>query len=468
MKYFLREDFMLHNETGKKLYHEYAKNMPIYDYHCHLSAKEIAENKKYENISEAWLGGDHYKWRGMRSNGVDEKYITGNAPDKDKFMKWASTIKYCIGNPLYHWTHLELTRYFGVEKPLNDKTADEIWKTCNSKLQEDDFTARGLIKQSNVKVICTTDDPIDDLKYHKAIKEDKTFDVVVLPTFRPDKGVNIDKEGFEDWLSKLEEVVAFKIKDLNSLEKALEERVEYFHNVGCRISDHGLEGVPFLDATNEEVDSIIKKKVSGENISQEEILKYKTHMLIFFGRLYAKNNWAMQIHMSATRNNNTRMMNLLGPDTGFDAIGDYSVAENLSKLLDALDKTKQLPKTILYSLNPNDNYVIGSLIGCFQNSEAKGKIQFGAGWWFNDQEDGMIRQMTDLASLGLLSNFIGMLTDSRSFLSYTRHEYFRRILCNMIGEWIENKEYPNDIETLGEIVQNICFNNAKNYFDIQF
>jgi glucuronate isomerase len=466
MKEFLCKDFLLENDTAKKLYHEYAKDMPIFDYHCHLSPKEIAEDKKYENITEVWLGGDHYKWRGMRSQGIEEKYITGDGNDKDKFMKWASTIQYCIGNPLYHWTHLELSRYFGVDKQLNEETAEEIWDICNKKLQEASFSAKGLIKRSNVKVICTTDDPIDDLKYHRIIKEDKDFDVKVLPTFRPDKCVSIEKDSFLPWINSLEKVVNYKVNNIDVLLKAMNERVQYFHDLGCRIADHGLEGVDYIETEKEEINEIFVKKLCNEEINEEEIIKFKSYMLVFFGRLYAKHNWAMQLHMGCIRNANTRMMKLLGPDTGFDTIGDYSIAEGLAGVLDALDKTNELPKTILYNLNPCDNYVLGTLIGCFQNSDAKGKIQFGSGWWFNDQKDGMIKQMTDLANLGMLSNFVGMLTDSRSFLSYTRHEYFRRILCNVIGKWVENGEFPCDMKLLGTIVQNISFNNALNYFEV--
>ncbi|WP_273323238.1 glucuronate isomerase [Vallitalea guaymasensis] len=467
MKEFLCEDFMLNNEVGKKLYHEYAADMPIYDYHCHLSPKEIAEDKRYKNITELWLGGDHYKWRAMRSHGIEEKYITGDASDKDKFFKWAETISYCIGNPLHHWTHLELRRYFDITKPLSLDTAEEIWNACNEKLKEDGFSAKGLIKRSNVKVIGTTDDPIDDLHYHKIIQEDKEFDTKVLPAFRPDKCVNINKDTFLPWMGELEKVVGYPINDIDSLLKAMNERVLFFQNSGCRIADHGLEGVKYIKAGKDEINDILLKKLSKTNIDEEETIKYQGFMLVFFGRLYKKYNWAMQLHMGCIRNNNSRMMKLLGPDTGFDAVGDYSIAEGLAGILNALDETDELPKTILYNLNPSDNYVLGTLIGCFQNSDARGKIQFGAGWWFNDHKDGMVKQMIDLANLGLLSNFVGMLTDSRSFLSYTRHEYFRRILCNLIGKWVEEGEFPYDMNLLGNIVKNISFNNAKEYFDIE-
>jgi len=464
MKAFMDENFLLSNDTAVTLYHQYAKEMPIYDYHCHISPKEIAENKKYRNITEIWLGGDHYKWRAMRSNGVPEKYITGDASDKEKFMKWAETMPYCIGNPLYHWTHLELKRYFGIDKLLSPETADEIWEKCNAVLEN--LTVRDIIKKSNVKLLCTTDDPTDTLEYHKAIAEDKTFDVKVLPAFRPDKSFNIEKEGFKEWIAKLGQVVGFEIKTFDDLTKALKARLEYFHEVGCRISDHALDPVVFEPGTADEATVILQKGLKGEVLTEKEIKKYKTQVMLFLGREYARLGWTMQLHIGTIRNNNSRMMRLLGPDTGFDAIADYTYGESLAKFLDALDSTDQLPKTILYTLNPRDNEMLGTIIGCFQGG-IPGKMQFGSGWWFNDQKDGMIRQMVALANLGLLSRFVGMLTDSRSFLSYTRHEYFRRILCNLLGEWVENGEAPNDMKLLGEMVQNICYNNAKNYFGIE-
>jgi len=464
MKAFMDENFLLSNDTAVTLYHQYAKEMPIYDYHCHISPKEIAENKKYRNITEIWLGGDHYKWRAMRSNGVPEKYITGDASDKEKFMKWAETMPYCIGNPLYHWTHLELKRYFGIDKLLSPETAEEIWEKCNAVLEN--LTVRDIIKKSNVKLLCTTDDPTDTLEYHKAIAEDKTFDVKVLPAFRPDKSFNIEKEGFKEWIAKLGQVVGFEIKTFDDLTKALKARLEYFHEVGCRISDHALDPVVFEPGTADEATVILQKGLKGEVLTEKEIKKYKTQVMLFLGREYARLGWTMQLHIGTIRNNNSRMMRLLGPDTGFDAIADYTYGESLAKFLDALDSTDQLPKTILYTLNPRDNEMLGTIIGCFQGG-IPGKMQFGSGWWFNDQKDGMIRQMVALANLGLLSRFVGMLTDSRSFLSYTRHEYFRRILCNLLGEWVENGEAPNDMKLLGEMVQNICYNNAKNYFGIE-
>jgi len=466
MKPFMNDDFLLTNETAKTLYHDYAKNMPIYDYHCHLSPKEIAENKKYENITQVWLGGDHYKWRVLRSNGIDEKYITGEASDKEKFLKWAETLPYAIGNPVYHWSHLELKRYFGIEETLNINTAEAIWEKCNELLQKDEFSARELIKRSNVKIVCTTDDPIDDLKYHIQLKEEG-FEVKVLPAFRPDKAINIDKEGFIEWIKKLEEVVGFELSSVTELKKALENRIEFFNEVGCKISDHALQELVYINGSEEEVDAIFKKKLQNIELTDDEVAIYKSNILTFLGEQYNEYGWTFQLHMGTIRNNNSKMFEKLGPDTGFDSVGDWSYGEGLSLLLDSLDKNNKLPKTILYCLNPKDNYVLGTMLGCFQSSEVAGKIQFGSGWWFNDHIDGMTKQMIDLANLGLLSRFVGMLTDSRSFLSYTRHEYFRRILCNLIGTWVENGEYPNDLDVLGQIVEDICFNNAKNYFGIE-
>lgn len=467
MKPFMDEKFLLNNETAIRLYEDYAKDMPIFDYHCHLNPKEIAENKKYRNITEVWLGGDHYKWRAMRSNGIEEKYITGDAPDKEKFLKWAETMANCIGNPLYHWTHLELKRYFGIDKLLSPDTAEEIWEECNRLLQQEEFTARGLIKRSNVKAIGTTDDPTDSLEYHIAIAKDPTFDVKILPAFRPDKSFNIDKPGFIEWMDKLGNVVGKEIKTFADVKEALKQRVDFFHEVGCRISDHALDPISYVEATEEEATAILQKALKGETVSEEEVKKYKTQVMVFLGKQYAAHGWVMQLHMGTIRNNSSRMFKLLGADTGFDAIADYTIAESLSKFLNRLDETDELPKTILYCLNPRDNEVLGTIIGCFQGGGIPGKMQFGSGWWFNDQKDGMIRQMVALANLGLLSRFVGMLTDSRSFLSYTRHEYFRRILCNLLGEWVESGEAPNDIKLLGSMVQNICFNNAKNYFGVE-
>lgn len=463
MREFMCDDFLLMTDTAKTLYHNYAKNMPIYDFHCHLNPKEIYENKKYKNITEVWLGGDHYKWRAMRSNGVDERYITGDAEDKEKFMKWAETIDECYGNPLFHWTHLELKRFFGIDLVLSKETAEEVWNLTNEKLATDKFTARELIKMSNVKTLCTTDDPIDSLEYHIALKEDKSFDVVVNPAFRPDKGIRIEKDEFIPWFNRLEEIYGEKIDSIDKYTSALESRIDFFHQVGCRISDHALDPVVFERGTKEEVNAILLKKLAGEELTEKEVKQFKTYVMIFLGKEYSKRKWVMQIHVGCIRNNSTRMFNKLGADTGYDAIDDELFLRALSKLLDTLDTTDELPKTIIYNLNPRDNEAIGTLIGCFQDGKTPGKIQFGSGWWFLDQKDGMTRQMTALANLGLLSRFVGMLTDSRSFLSYTRHEYFRRILCNLLGDWVERGELPNNIERLGKMVENICYNNVNNY-----
>lgn len=467
MKRFMDEDFLLETPTAQRLYHEYAEAMPIFDYHCHLNPREIAENKKYGNITEIWLGGDHYKWRAIRSNGVEEKYVTGSAGDREKFLKWAETMPYCIGNPLYHWTQLELKRYFGINELLSPDTADSIWERCNEMLGREDFTARGLIKRSNVRVICTTDDPTDSLEYHKAIAADPTFDVRVLPAFRPDKGVNINKEGYKEWLAKLGSAAGLEINSFEALKDALVSRLEFFHSMGCRLSDHGLDPMVYSEGSEEEASSAFLKAITGNPLTAEEIDKYKTNVLVFLGRQYARLGWTMQLHMGTLRNNNTRMMKLLGPDTGFDAIGDWSTAQPVASFLNELEKNAELPRTILYSLNPWNNEILASIAGCFQGGGIPGKIQLGSAWWFNDQKDGMEKQLLALSNLGLLSRFVGMLTDSRSFLSYTRHEYFRRILCSLLGSWVEKGEAPDDIKLLGKMVQDICYNNAKNYFGIE-
>jgi len=466
MKKFMDENFLLSNDTAINLYHNYAKDMPIIDYHCHLSPKEIYENKTFKNITEAWLYGDHYKWRAMRSNGIDEKYITGNASDNEKFMAWAQTMPMAIGNPLYHWTHLELQRYFGINENLNEKTAPAIWEKANKLLTGEGFGARDLIKKSNVKALCTTDDPIDSLEYHIKLKEDTNFGVKVLPAFRPDKGLQINKDTFIPWLAKLEEVSKVNIKSYDDFLKALESRVRFFNEVGCRISDHALDSITYMEASKEELSEIFVKVLKGEAASRDEESKYRTATLQFLGKLYSELKWTMQLHLAAQRNNNTKMLKQLGPDTGFDSINDEEVAYPLSRLLDSLENKNALPKTILYTLNPKDNYVLSTMLGNFQGTEVPGKIQFGAAWWFLDNKEGMIEQMKVLANTGLLSRFVGMLTDSRSFLSYTRHEYFRRILCNLIGEWVENGEVPDDMELLEKIVKGICFNNANNYFEL--
>ena len=461
------ENFLLKSETAEKLYHDYAKDMPIFDYHCHLSPKEIAENKSFKNITEIWLGGDHYKWRAMRSNGIAEEYITGNATDYEKFKVWAKTVPNCLGNPLYHWSHLELKRYFDMDIIINENTADEIWEKTNEIIAHKNFTAKEIIKKFNVKVICTTDDAIDSLEYHKMIKEDDDFPVTVAPTLRPDKGINIDKDGFIHWVNKLSEVSNIKIKSYDNLIEALYVRIDFFHEVGCRLSDHGLDKMFFKDGTDGEVDRIFQKAMNGQELDDLEIQKYKTMTMVKLAKRFNELNWTMQLHIGALRNNNSKMFNKLGPDTGFDSIGDQNIAEPLSRLLDTISIESGLPKTILYTLNAKDNDVLGTMIGNFQDGEIPGKIQFGTAWWFHDQKDGMEKQMVSSANLGLFSRFVGMVTDSRSFLSYTRHEYFRRVLCNLLGTWAEDGEVPHDMDLLGNIVQGICYNNAINYFGIE-
>lgn len=463
MKKFMCEDFLLSNETAKVLYHNHAKNMPIFDYHCHLIPSEIAEDKKYNNITEIWLYGDHYKWRAMRSFGIDEYYITGEATDFEKFKAFAKTMPYLIGNPIYHWSHLELKRYFGVDETLNENNAEEIWNKCNEVIQKTDFSARAIITKSNVKYIATTDDPADNLEHHIKIAKDENFDCEVRPTLRPDKAVKIGNEGFAEYIKVLGQTENTTITNYKELMEVLEKRVEFFVENGCTITDHALDRVYFKNTNEEEVNEIFIKAINGETLTQDEIEKYATLTMTNLGRIYHKHSMVMQLHIGALRNNNTRMFKKLGPDVGFDSIDDGEVAQPLSRLLDTLDGEDKLPKTILYCLNPKDNEVLGTMLGNFQGGGIAGKIQFGSGWWFNDQKDGMERQMMALSQLGLLSQFVGMLTDSRSLLSYTRHEYFRRILCNYIGDLVENGEYPADMDILGEIIENICYNNAVRY-----
>ena len=463
MKKFMCEDFLLSNETAKVLYHNHAKNMPIFDYHCHLIPSEIAEDKKYNNITEIWLYGDHYKWRAMRSFGIDEYYITGEATDFEKFKAFAKTMPYLIGNPIYHWSHLELKRYFGVDETLNENNAEEIWNKCNEVIQKSDFSARSIITKSNVKYIATTDDPADNLEHHIKIAKDENLDCEVRPTLRPDKAIKIGNEGFAEYIKVLGQTENTTITNYKELMEVLEKRVEFFVENGCTITDHALDRVYFKNTNEEEVNEIFIKAINGETLTQDEIEKYATLTMTNLGRIYHKHSMVMQLHIGALRNNNTRMFKKLGPDVGFDSIDDGEVAQPLSRLLDTLDGEDKLPKTILYCLNPKDNEVLGTMLGNFQGGGIAGKIQFGSGWWFNDQKDGMERQMMALSQLGLLSQFVGMVTDSRSFLSYTRHEYFRRILCNYIGGLVENGEYPADMDILGEIIENICYNNAVRY-----
>ena len=464
MKTFMDQNFLLQTQTACDLYHNFAKATPVLDYHCHINPAEIANDRKFDTVTQVWLGGDHYKWRFMRSCGVDEKYITGDATEKEKFFKWAECVGKAIGNPLYHWTHLELQRYFGYNGVLNKNTAEEVWNLCNTKLKEDNMSVRGLIKQSNVTLICTTDDPIDSLEYHKQIAEDDTFDVQVLPAWRPDKAMNIEKPDYFDYLAKLSQVSGISIDTFSDLKTALVNRLDFFASMGCSVSDHGLEYVMYQPATEEEIEKIFAKRKSGQTISKEEELQFKTAFMIFVGKQYNRLNWVMQLHYGVKRDNNTLRYNQLGPDTGFDCINNYAPSAQLADFLNALTTTNELPKTIIYSLNPNDNQAIGTILGCFQDSTSCAKIQQGSAWWFNDHKTGMQEQMISLANLGNLSGFVGMLTDSRSFLSYTRHEYFRRILCNLIGNWVESGEFPNDMEILEEIVKGISYNNAINYF----
>lgn len=465
MKPFMDKDFLLESETAKFLYHEVAATLPIIDYHNHLSAKELYENKQYANLAEVWLGGDHYKWRQLRTNGIDEAYITGNTAPLEKFKAYASTLQYLIGNPLYHWSHLELQRHFHIYEPLTLANHEAIYEKCNALLQTKEYGARGLVEQMRVTHMCTTDDPIDTLEYHKALKAEG-YAVQVLPTYRPDRAIHLDKAGYVDYMKQLGEVVGYELQSIDDVEQALQERLHYFIEAGCVISDHGLDQMEYALATKEAVNEIYQKAMKQEVITKEEQAVYKGHILVFLGRLYAKHNMVMQIHVGALRNNSTRRFKTLGADTGFDSINDSKLAQPLSMFLNALDVSNELPKTILYSLNPNDNEVIATMCGNFQDGITPGKIQFGSGWWFNDQKDGMERQMEALMQLGMISRFVGMLTDSRSFLSFPRHEYFRRILCNKIGHLVESGQYPNDQGILKEVIENICYYNAKNYLQL--
>ncbi|MGQ8337926.1 glucuronate isomerase [Sunxiuqinia sp. A32] len=465
MKKFMDENFLLQTETAQKLYHEHAAKMPIFDYHCHLSPKEIAEDKQFENLAQIWLAGDHYKWRAMRTNGVEEQFCTGDASDWEKFEKWAETVPGAIRNPLYHWTHLELKKFFGIDKLLCPETAKEIWDECNAKLNTKEYSCRNIIRMANVHTICTTDDPIDSLEYHQAIKADG-FEVNVLPAWRPDKATMVDRPEFwNDYIDQLANVSNVEIDSFDALMVAIEKRHQFFHDNGCRLSDHGLETAYAEDYTMTEINSIFDKVREMNGLTEKEILKFRSCMLYEFGIMDHAKGWTQQYHFGVIRNNSTRLFSKLGPDTGFDSIGDFPIAQPLAKFLDRLDLENKLAKTILYNINPSDNEIYATMLGNFQDGSVPGKMQFGSGWWFLDQKDGMEKQMNALSNLGLLSRFIGMLTDSRSFLSYTRHEYFRRTLCNLIGNDVENGEIPNDMNLLGEMVENICFNNAKEYFN---
>ncbi|MGQ7869205.1 glucuronate isomerase [Sunxiuqinia sp. sy24] len=467
MKKFMDENFLLQTETAQKLYHEHAAKMPIFDYHCHISPKEIAENKSFENLTQIWLYGDHYKWRAMRTNGVDERYCTGDASDWEKFEKWAETVPNTLRNPLYHWTHLELKKFFGIDKVLNPETAKEIWDECNKKLNSGSYSCRDIIRMANVDTICTTDDPLDSLEYHQAIKNDG-FEVAVLPAWRPDKAMMVENvDYFNDYVDQLGEVAKVDIDSFDAFLVALDKRHQFFHDNGCRLSDHGLDTAYAEDYTEMEINAIFDKIRMLKNLNEKEIKKFKSCMLYEFGIMDHSRGWTQQFHIGAQRNNNTRLFEKAGPDTGFDSIGDLPVAASLGKLLDRMDQENKLSQTILYNLNPRDNELYATMIGNFQDGSMPGKIQYGSGWWFMDQKEGMIKQMNTLSTLGLLSRFIGMLTDSRSFLSYTRHEYFRRTLCNLLGDDVENGEIPNDMKLLGEMVENICYNNARNYFNFK-
>ena len=449
---FINDNFMLKTETARKLYAA-VKDLPIIDYHCHLSPKMIAENYQFRNAFDLFLGGDHYKWRQMRTNGVDEEYITGGADEYEKFKAFARTLPYLIGNPLYHWTHLELKRYFDIDETLNEESCERIWNRVNECLAKEEYRAQNLIKRSNVAIICTTDDPLDTLEYHEQLKD---FSTKILPTFRPDKAVEIGKETFVPYIEQT------GVKTYSELEAWMRARIQYFHNHGCRLSDHALEYVPYGEG---DAEAAFNKRMAGGELTNEEIDAFKTAMLTVCAEEYTRLGWAMQLHIGALRNNNRRMYEKLGADVGFDSINDLCIAENLSKFMDSLEYRDVLPKTILYTLNPKDNYVLGTMLGNFQKAPVAGKIQFGSGWWFNDQRDGMEAQMQALANLGMLARFVGMLTDSRSFVSYPRHEYFRRILCNLIGKWVEEGEYPADMDRLTEIVSGICYHNALRYFN---
>ncbi|SHO57397.1 glucuronate isomerase [Vibrio quintilis] len=467
MKSFLCEDFLLTNRTACRLYHDYAAEQPIYDYHCHLNPQDIAENRQFENLGQIWLEGDHYKWRAMRSAGIPESLITGDSADIEKYHAWAKTVPLTLGNPLYHWTHLELRRPFGITgQLLSEQTADEIWHQCNDLLSQPEFSTRGIMQQMNVVMAGTTDDPIDSLIHHKTLAQDSSFELEIRPSWRPDRVFKIEQEGFACYIRQLGEVTNTEITRYHHLLAALEQRMAHFVLHGCLAADHGIEVVRYAPVPDENtLDYLLQRRLNGEILSETEIAQFSTAVQVWLGKQYSRLGWVLQMHIGAQRNNNTRMFRQSGPDSGFDSIGDQPFSFALAHLLDAMDLTDELPKTILYCLNPRDNEMIATMIGNFQGGGIPGKIQFGSGWWFNDQKDGMQRQLEQLSQLGLLSQFVGMLTDSRSFLSYTRHEYFRRILCNFIGYQVEQGEIPNDMSLVGTMINNICFSNARNYFN---
>ncbi len=464
MKEFMDDNFLLQSKTAEILYHEYAKDLPVIDYHCHLPPDEIAQDKQFENLTKIWLDGDHYKWRAMRANGVNEEYCTGSASDRDKFMKWAETVPFTVRNPLYHWTHLELRRYFGISNILNSLSADKVYSKANSLLNTQEFKVRNLMRKMKVEVVCTTDDPVDSLEYHKKIK-DEGFDIKVYPTWRPDKAMAVENTAaYNLYIDKLSEISGVDISTSNDLFSALKVRQDYFESMGCRLSDHGLESIYAEDFTEKEISQIFRKIRGGKSLDLSEVLRFKSALLLQFAEMDHEKGWVQQFHLGALRNNNTRLFNKLGPDKGFDSIGDFEIARPMSKFLDTLDQKGKLAKTIIYNLNPRDNELIATMTGNFNDGVTPGKIQFGSGWWFLDQKDGMERQINALSNLGLLSRFVGMLTDSRSFLSYPRHEYFRRILCNILGNDVEKGELPKDLDWLGKIVKDISYCNAKEYF----
>lgn len=463
MKAFLDDDFLLTTPTARRLY-QVARSMPILDYHCHLDPKEIAQDRRFENITQVWLGGDHYKWRLMRANGVDEAYITGDAPDREKFQKWAETLELAIGNPLYHWSHLELRRYFGYEGVLNEDTAQEVWELCNQKLQEPGMSARSLIANSGVTLVCTTDDPADSLEWHQQLAQDSSFPVKVLPAWRPDAAMGLERPEYLDYLQRLGQAAGVEIRTYADLKEALLSRMAFFDKMGCRASDHALTAAVCQPASEEELERVFQKRLEGEPLTQEELAAFQTGFLRFVAGEYKRLGWVMQLHYGCRRNNNTRMFHKLGRDTGYDAVLQGTPSLEVAAFLDLLASQDALPRMVLYSLNPNDDEGLNSVIGCFQDGTPLGRIQQGSAWWFNDHKAGMVKQLTAFANGGLLGNFIGMLTDSRSFLSYPRHEYFRRILCELLGAWVENGEYPADWKALEKMVRGVCYNNAVEFF----
>lgn len=463
MKGFIGEDFLLTTEAARRLYHEHAEKMPIFDYHCHLNPAEIYENKQFSDIGEAWLAGDHYKWRVMRANAVPEEYVTGSASFRDKFNRFAEVMPGLIGNPIYHWSHLELKRFFGIDELLSSKTTDMVWETANAKLQSPAGAARALIQESNVRALCTTDDPVDDLNYHRMLAEDKGFETRVLPTFRPEKALNIVDPNYPAYLQKLGAASGIYIRTIEDVKAALAQRIEYFAGVGCRLSDHSFGSPDFTVWDESAAEEAMRKALAGEQLLDYEVAAYQSYMMDFLGEQYADRGWAMQMHMGAIRNLNGKLYRALGADVGGDAIGDVISAASLAALLDRLATRGKLPRTILYTLNAADNDKLIAAAGCFQDETTAGKIQFGSAWWFNDHYDGMTAQLKSLANIGVLSRFVGMLTDSRSFLSYPRHEYFRRILCEVVGGWIDKGMAPADYDGIGKIIEDICFNNVWNY-----